>query len=419
MKKVLIITYYWPPSGGAGVQRWLKFAKYLPQLGWQPIIYTPENPDFSLQDASLQKDIPKEAIVLKTKIWEPYHLYKWFSGKKSENANAGFFSGGKKRWKQRLSIFVRGNFFIPDPRVFWVKPSVKYLKKYIEENAIDAIVSTGPPHSMHLIALGLKKHFPTIKWIADFRDPWTDIDFYHELQLTSWADKKHKRLEKKVIESADEVIVIGKKMQEQLNKGADNTHIIYNGFDEDDFPKTQQKKDDYFTIVYVGSMNKDRHHKEFWEAIIELTNKLEDFSKELKVKIIGSIDNLVKEYLSSLGLYNKVEFIKYLPHEKAIEEMQQACLLYLPINNVPSAKFIITGKVFEYLAVNKPILCIGPEGSELATILGNSFCSFNDKQAVKEIIIKAYQNKNNTTEINIHQFTRKNLTKQLVQLLEK
>jgi glycosyltransferase involved in cell wall biosynthesis len=267
LKKVLIISYYWPPSGGAGVQRWLKFAKYLPQFGWQPIIYTPENPDFSIKDESLLKDIPKEAEVLKTKIWEPYRLYKLFSGKKSENANAGFFAGGKKSWKQRLSIFIRGNFFIPDPRVFWVKPSVKYLKKYIEENAIDAIVSTGPPHSMHLIALGLKKHFPTIKWIADFRDPWTEIDFYHELQLTSWADKKHKRLEKEVIESADEVLVIGNKMAEQFSKLKENVSVIYNGFDEDDFPKNPNEESNYFTIVSVGSMNKDRHHEEFWKHL--------------------------------------------------------------------------------------------------------------------------------------------------------
>jgi glycosyltransferase involved in cell wall biosynthesis len=419
VKKVLIISYYWPPSGGAGVQRWLKFAKYLPQFGWQPIIYTPENPDFSIKDESLLKDIPKEAEVIKTKIWEPYHLYKWFSGKKSDNANAGFFSGGKKSWKQKLSIFIRGNFFIPDPRVYWVKPSVKYLKKYIEENAIDAIVSTGPPHSMHLIALGLKKHFPTIKWIADFRDPWTEIDFYHELQLTSWADIKHKRLEKKVIESADEVLVIGNKMAEQFSKLKENVSFIYNGFDEDDFPKNSNAESKDFTIVSVGSMNKDRHHEEFWMALEELIKEHPSEFNSISIKLVGNVDSSVKTYVSKLSISNSIQFINYLSHDKAIEEMQQARLLYLPINNVPSANYIVTGKVFEYMAVSKPILCIGPKESELKEILKGSYCTFGDKSAIKAQILSVANNTLVDKLIEIDNFSRKNLTKQLVQLLEK
>jgi glycosyltransferase involved in cell wall biosynthesis len=198
MKKILIITYYWPPSGGGGVMRWLKMSKYLPELGWKPIIYTPENPDASVTDVSLLEEIHPETETLKTPIWEPYKIFRFLTGKKkSEKFKPGYISeasGGD--WKSKVSVFIRGNLLIPDPRKFWIKPSVKFLSQYLEEHPVDLIVSTGPPHSMHLIALELKKKFGTC-WIADFRDPWTDIDFYDKLRLTRWADQQHRNLEKR------------------------------------------------------------------------------------------------------------------------------------------------------------------------------------------------------------------------------
>ena len=424
MKKVLIITYYWPPSGGAGVQRWLKFAKYLPQLGWQPIIYTPENPDFSLQDASLQKDIPKEAIVLKTKIWEPYHLYKWFSGKKSENANAGFFAGGKKSWKKKLSVFIRGNFFIPDPRVFWVKPSVKYLKKYIEENAIDAIVSTGPPHSMHLIALGLKKHFPNIKWIADFRDPWTDIDFYHELQLTSWADKKHKRLEKKVIESADEVLTVSQNWANDFEKNhSRDVKVITNGYDEDDFKNLFEIDSSKTIITHIGSINKDRNPHVLWKAINELIKEDGEIKNKLCIQFIGNIDLSVNESVNKYDLKDVFKHIPYLPHELAIEEASKSSALLLLVNNTPNLMGIIPGKLFEYLAMKRNIINIGPKQGNSAQIIlqcnAGTTIEFDDIETMKHSIMLLIKRELPLNSTSREQFTRKNLTKQLVQLLEK
>ena len=208
MKRVLIITYYWPPSGGAGVQRWLKFVKYLRNYGWEPIVYTAENGEMPVIDPSLEKDIPNNTTVLKTKIWEPYSFYKTFIGKKqNEKINASFLSENKKpSLTEKISVWIRGNFFIPDARKFWIKPSVKHLSNYLKSNPVDAIISSGPPHSMHLIALGIKKQFPKLKWVADFRDPWTNIDFYKELMLTSASDRKHKQLEKEVLLHADSVI---------------------------------------------------------------------------------------------------------------------------------------------------------------------------------------------------------------------
>jgi glycosyltransferase involved in cell wall biosynthesis len=423
VKKVLIITYYWPPSGGAGVQRWLKFAKYLPQFGWQPIVYTPENPDFSLQDASLQNDIPKEAIVLKTKIWEPYRLYKLFSGKKGENANAGFFTGGKKSWKQRLSIFVRGNFFIPDPRVFWVKPSVKHLIKHLEENPVDAIVSTGPPHSMHLIALGLKKHFPNIKWIADFRDPWTEIDFYQDLNLTSWADKKHKRLEAEVLRSADEVITVSQNWAKDFERNHKrNVTVITNGYDEDDFKNLPEIDSSKTVITHLGSINKDRNPHVLWKAINELINENSDIKNKLCVQFIGNIDVSINESVNKHGLKEVFKHIPYLSHKEAIEEASKSSALLLLINDTPNLMGIIPGKLFEYLAMNRHIINIGPKEGDSSIII--SQCSagltigFSDISILKSHLLDLINGKKSIS-CNTSQYTRKVLTQQLTQILEK
>lgn len=196
MKRVLIITYYWPPSGGGGVMRWLKMSKYLPEFGWQPVIYTPENPDPSVKDESLLKEIHPIAEIVKTPIWEPYDIYRKLTGKKkSDSFKAGYISEASRgNWKDKISVFLRGNLLIPDPRAFWVNPSVRFLRDYLNQNPVDLIITTGPPHSMHLIGLKLKKHI-NVPWLADFRDPWTEIDFYHRLKLTRWADRIHQKLE--------------------------------------------------------------------------------------------------------------------------------------------------------------------------------------------------------------------------------
>ena len=219
MKRVLIITYYWPPSGGSGVQRWVKFAKYLPKEGWQPVIYTPENPELTTIDKTLAAEIPPEAEIVKTRIFEPYGIYRKLMGKGSSTdlktlISAGSdgnevnpVNGGKKSWKQKLSLYIRGNFFIPDPRIMWVRPSVKFLKSYLKNHPVDAIVSTGPPQSMHLIGLELSKA-TGLPWLADFRDPWTKIFYFKHLELTPRSEAKHQALEKKVVDGATRVIAV-------------------------------------------------------------------------------------------------------------------------------------------------------------------------------------------------------------------
>jgi len=430
MKKVLIITYYWPPSGGAGVQRWLKFTKYLRDYGWEPVIYTPENPEAPAIDNSLEKDIPEGITVLKTKVWEPYSVYKRFVGRKKEdNIKAGFLSEKKNpSFAEKVSVWIRGNFFIPDARKFWIKPSVKYLTNYLKNNPVDAMVSTGPPHSMHMIALRIKKKM-NIPWLADFRDPWTDIDFYNKLMLTSWADRKHKRLEQTVISGADKLVTINWNMAEEFRKlGAKNVDVVTNGYDPDDFNKVSAKPSDIFEIVHIGSMNKDRNSILFWEVLKELVVEDESFSDKLKINLIGQSDYTVFEQIEKQALINYVSNIDYKPHEELMLEASKASVLLLPLNKTHNAKGITPGKLYEYLALSRPILCIGPENGDAAIIINECkagiVVNFNDKKKMKLALQKFYKDYGNGVAPNlIHnsvrlKYSRKKLTGNLVKLLE-
>lgn len=432
MKKVLIISYYWPPSGGAGVQRWLKFVKYLPKYNWQPYIYTALNGEMPVIDESLQKDIPAEAIIIKQPIWEPYSIYKKFIGKKkSEKINASFLNEGKKTGLlQKISVWIRGNFFIPDARKFWIKPSTKFLQSYIIKNKIEYIISSGPPHSMHLIALNLKQQNSNLKWIADFRDPWTNIDFYSKLMLTKRANKKHHTLEKAVLKHANCVISIGQQMNNEFiemykNIGGHNFEkfkVITNGFDTSDLPNYEVKKDEKFSIAHVGTLVKDRNPTVLWKVLNKLINKNNLFEKQLQIKLVGKVDIFVNEELAKYNLLNYVKKIDYLPHNEVIIEQQKSKLLLLLVNNTPNAKGILTGKLFEYLMANVPIIAIGPEDGDLANVLNQTnagkISDFTNEIQLEKNILEIFNNENELNQIkNINNYSRQSLTKDLVQIL--
>ena len=315
MNRVLIITYYWPPSGGSGVQRWLKMSKYLPKNGWQPVIYTADGAEYPVEDMSLEKDIAPETEVLRHEIVGPYSFYKKFLGiKKDEKIKAGFINEGKRKssWKENVSVWLRGNLFIPDARCWWIRPSVKFLKKYLKSNPVDAIISTGPPHSMHLIAKKLHKKF-NIPWIADFRDPWTDIDFYKDLRLTKWADRIHHRMEKSVLLSANEIVTVGNHCAQGLKKicGRD-IKIITNGYDFNiDELNNNTKLTDKFTLSHIGIIGANRNPILFWEAIKELVQD-DVFAKSLNIRLIGQIDQSVIESINANGIGQFVEIIPYI-----------------------------------------------------------------------------------------------------------
>ncbi|HNX79335.1 MAG TPA: glycosyltransferase, partial [Prolixibacteraceae bacterium] len=332
MKRVLIITYYWPPAGGGGVMRWLKMSKYLPQSGWQPVICTPENPDPSVLDESLLREVPPEAEILKVPIWEPYDLYRHLTGKpKTTKFKAGHISEASKgSWKDKLAVFIRGNFLIPDPRVFWVKPSVRFLKKYLKEHPVDLIVSTGPPHSMHLVALKLKKSLPTIPWLADFRDPWTDIDFYHQLKLTWLADKIHHRLEEKVLTRADVVTVVSPDIQRTTEKLCGRpVHVVYNGFDPEDFENIDLMDDRDFIISHFGAFNRDRNPSALWKAMAEMAAEIPGFKEVLKLRLVGQTDSTIVNDLGQSGLSGHLEIIPHIDHKAGLKFLGRSAVLLL------------------------------------------------------------------------------------------
>ncbi len=431
MRRVLIITYYWPPSGGSGVQRWLKMSKYLPENGWQPVIYTAKDAEYPVEDPSLEQDVAPEAEVIRRPIVEPYNFYKKFLGmKKGEKVKAGFINEGAKKsgWKENLSVWLRGNLFIPDARCWWVKPSVRFLKRYLKEHPVDAMISTGPPHSMHLIAKALHKKF-NIPWVADFRDPWTDIDFYKDLKLTRCADKKHHRLEYQVLTEATKVVTVGWDCAKGLEShGAKDVEVITNGYDDfgkiclntDENPSLRDHKSLPFTMSHIGIISENRNPEMFWQAISELVDK------NLKIRLIGQVDNSVVESIKHNDIEKYVEIIPYIPHNQVIEEQANSDVLLLFVNNTPNAKGILTGKIFEYMASGRPILCIGPEDGDSARILNETqtgiTVDFNDKEKMKSIILEflaKYQENQLITKRNetVGKYSRRNLTKEFVKIL--
>ena len=424
MKKVLVITYYWPPSGGAGVQRWLKFVKYLPSLGWEPIIYTVENGEYPVLDDSLVNDLPSNIKVLKTKIWEPYIFYKRFTGrKKNDKINSGFLNNKKKnKILESISVWIRGNLFIPDARKFWIKPSVNYLNNFIKDNPVDFIISSGPPHSTHLIALGIQK-LNKIPWLADFRDPWTNIDFYKDLKLSNWADSKHKKLEKEVLSKANIILTIGNQLKNELKElGAKNVEVIENGFDIDDFKNDYSNfLDSKFSIAHIGSFTPSRNHLILWKVLNEIVNENIDFASKLQLKLIGNIDYSVHNSIQDFNLEKYVKKFDYLSHNKVISHQKSSKVLLLMVNNTPNSKGIITGKVFEYMASSRPILVIGPEDGDLAKIISATksgiVCGYNNEVKLKKVILDLFNNKL-IFNPDFEKYSRKNLSKNLSIILD-
>jgi len=428
VKKVLVITYYWPPSGGAGVQRWLKFVKYLRLYGWEPVVYTPSNPELPVTDNSLLNEIPDGLTVLKHPLWEPYQLYKRFSGR-SENINTGFLTEkGVTGWKEKLSVWVRGNFFIPDARKFWIKPSVKFLSGYLEKNQIHAIVSSGPPHSMHLIALSLKKKF-NLPWLADFRDPWTGIDYYNDLMLTGYADRKHHKMEQEVLQKADAIVSVGYDMsrnfEKVLGQRKSKFHIITNGYDESDFRVNTPQLSRKFRLLHAGTLVRSRNPVVLWKVLSELVKESAEFKNQLEIVLTGKVDAEVSESLLAAGLDPFIVRTGYVSHQEAINLMFSAQVLLLILNDAPNAKGILTGKLFEYLAVKRPVICIGPEDGDAATIISDTnagfIAAFKDEQKIKMIISECFhlfcQGKLESHSRHTEVFSRKELTHKLAELL--
>jgi hypothetical protein len=425
-KKLLIITYYWPPAGGPGVQRWLKFVKYLPDFGVQPIVYIPENPTYPITDEGLLKEVSDKAIILKNKIFEPYQLASIFSKKQTQKISSGIIPAAKKQsFLEKLLLWVRGNLFIPDARKYWVNPSVAYLKNYIQENNIDTIVTSGPPHSLHLIGLKLKEQL-NIKWLADFRDPWTTIGYHKALKLSTYANKKHKLLESKVLNTADTIIVTSKTTKTEFQLITSKPiEVITNGYDIENIPR--QTMDEKFTISHIGSFLSNRNPKIFWEVLQELVSENEAFAAQFQLKLIGKVS---QEILYSISLYQLDAYsnnLGYVSHLEAIEHQRKSQVVLLIEIDSEETKSIIPGKLFEYMVSERPIIAIGPKDSDFSEIITSTntgeFFNYSEKDRLKKTILSYFElfleNKLQVYPIGLEQYSRKSLTEKLVKILSK
>ena len=423
MKKVLIITYYWPPSGGAGVQRWLKFAKYLPEFGWQPIILTvdPKYASYPQRDESLSKEVGSDCLVYTTKSFELYNLYKFISGKK-EVPYGGFANESKEGILQKVSKFLRGNFLLPDPRKGWNKYAREKAAELIREFNIETVVTTSPPHSTQLIGMMLKLRFK-IRWIADLRDPWTDIYYYNQFHHTALARKIDKAYERVVIENADLLITVSEDVKRIFAEKSDlpiaaKTVVIPNGFDEDDFRISTFTPETKKIITYTGTISEAYVVDSLLEALCLLS---EDSKSQLLVRFVGKVPSSVEAKFRATGL--DVELVGYVDHTKSIEYLFQSDLLLLVIPKVKNNMGILTGKFFEYLASQKPILAIGPTDGDLAKIILETNCGklfdYNDMDGMLLFIQEKLENRRTVSfPETAHQYSRKELTRKLSGLFE-
>ena len=417
MKRVLVVTYYWPPSGGSGVQRWVKFAKYLPQEGWQPVIYTPENPEYTAIDHTLEAEIPHTVEIIRRPITEPYNLYRKLMGKGASTdmktltagASGGAvteISSGKKSFKQRLSLWIRGNLFVPDPRVGWVKPSVRFLKKYLAEHPVDVIVTT---------------------WIPDFRDPWSRMYYLKHLPMSARTWRRLRSMEQSVLDDCSTVLAVTPLVQEEFQAQTKTpVAMITNGYDGGDFEQAVEP-DGFFNVVHTGLFAADGNPLNLWKALGIKAWADADFKAALRLRLVGKVDREVYDAIAEAGLKDNVVDLGYRDHLTAVREQLAATMLVLPLRNDPEYRPILPGKLFEYLASRRPVLGIGQEDGAMARVLANTgagvTAGWDNLEAMRDFIDKAWEQFKAggvpPVEGDIARFSRRSLTRELAALLER
>ena len=420
MHKILIVTYYWPPAGGPGVQRWLYFASYLREFGVQPIIYTPENPHYPILDTDLEAQVPTEIRVIRKKIWEPYRLASFLSRKGTRRISSGILDREKPSLVERLMRWVRGNFFIPDARKFWVGPSVKYLRSLVSKEGINTVITTGPPHSMHLIGLRLKKS-TGIRWVADFRDPWTSIGYHDALYPGSRARKKHRKLEEQVLRAADAIVTTSGRTREEFLRITERPiHVITNGYSGARNHKGQPEGS--FCLAHIGSLLSGRNPLALWKALQNLVHQNEGLRGDLQIELTGLVSEEVLQSIREHDLEPYLKLYPYVPHARALERQRKAQVLLLLEIDSDKTRGIIPGKLFEYMAASRPVLAIGPAGWEAGELLEASRCGaafgYGDQHAIESKLMEWYRAyREGTLEVEgegVSGYHRRALTERLV-----
>lgn len=429
MKKVLIISYYWPPSGGAGVQRMLKTVKYFPEFGIIPYVITvkEDKASYPTTDESLNKDVPAKAKVFRTDTFEPFGIYSKILGKKS--IPTGFSNESNPGLFQKFSRFVRGNFFIPDARRGWIKYAFREACSIIENEKIDTMLITSPPHSAQLAGLMLRKKYD-LKWIADFRDPWTDIYYYDEFSHLSFARKKDLKYEKDVLTSADRIITVSKDVKKLLaakipDIGDSKISIIPNGYDDEDFGnKNISVNGNDFIITYTGTLADSYNPSVFFHALKKVIINNPDV--KIKLRFIGNPAGTLIEEIRNISLGENLELVSTVPHDRSIEYLLNSTALLLVIPEIKNDKGILTGKLFEYLAARKPIICIGPEDGDAAEIInecnaGKTFGRKSDKDLTGylEQLLNDWKSGKDTdiSNNNYKKYSRRSQAKELSEII--
>ncbi len=426
MKKVLIITYYWPPAGGPGIQRWLKFVKYLPNFGIEPIVYAPQNPQYPITDTSFNNEIPQDVRVIKKPVFEPYSYAALLSKQETRKISSGIITEEKDQTLlQKAMLYIRGNFFIPDARKFWIKPSVKFLTSLILDEKIETIITTGPPHSVHIIGLRLKQKLD-ITWFADFRDPWTQIGYHKRLKLTEKSRRKHLDLEKEVINTATHIITTSFTTKKEFAaKTSKPVSVITNGFDAEEEPEVN-KRDSKFSLSHIGSLLSERNPENLWQVLAEIIAENNAFAGVFELKLVGTVSEEVLRSIKLNGLQAYLRLTGYVDHVQAVRIQRSSQVLLLIEINREETRGIIPGKLFEYLAAKRPIMAFGPQKWDVEHILeetrAGKYFHYSTRKELKEYILYLYslyqKGELSSNSSGIEKFNRKKLTENLANLLK-
>lgn len=430
MKRVLIVTYYYPPSGGSGVQRVLKFTRYLRTFGWEPVVLTVNPVSYPALDASMMDEVPAGMAVYRTSFFDPLQWYARLTGKPVSTAIKSGSLSNMKGWKDALSLWVRANLFVPDSRIGWVPFAVAKGKQLIEEKGLDMLLTSGPPHSVHLTGWLLQR-MTGIPWVADFRDPWTEINYYHELPHLGVVKKLDAFLERLVLRSASRVVTVSPYCRtlllDKVSERKSDFHIIQNGFDPADFvPKAPPLDADTFWITYTGSLYLPRNPTPVWKVLGSLFN--EGKTPRLKVRLVGSVDPQILSQLQKMGFEDRVHHVPYVPHHEAIAYTRQSHVLLLSIEDFKHNESVITGKMYEYLASGRPVLGVGPVQGDAARLLestkGGVLFDWKDEDGIASWVLQQYAAWEAGTPIagatkeNVAPLSRKTQTGELASLFD-
>ncbi|MDC1107161.1 glycosyltransferase [Prolixibacteraceae bacterium] len=391
-KRVLIITYYWPPCGGVAIFRPLMMAKHLKALGWDVVVYTAEEAFYPSYDYSTE--VPSDIEVIYGKIWEPYKLFKKFAGRKKEDSSNPVYVRDKKlSWKDQLSIWIRGNLFIPDARKYWIKPSIDRLSSYLEEHPVDVVISTGPPHSSNMIGLGVSQQCG-LPLLVDFQDPWTQVDYYKMLKISGWADKQHREMERQLFAGANAITIASPSWAQDLESiGAKQVTPLLLGYEESELLGLQREETG-FQLVHAGILGYDRSPITLIDVLSDLCKGNKAFATDLSILFAGVVDIGLKEYITYKGLDEHTEYTGNVEKRMALQYNMNASILLLPLNKADNVKGRIPGKLYENLRTGNPILCLGPQDSDVGHIIESCGAgitlSYDAYDEMKQFILSCY-----------------------------